>query len=298
MTLTCHNRDVTDSDTQQELSFLNEAEELLLSILSNTETPAITGTTYFVSNNGDDKNDGKSSETAWTTLEKVSNADLSQGDGVGTYDEGGRVITGGDGFSLVTGITIRDCYIHHNYDNGITIECGSDPGRVVADVTAVGNLIDYNCGGIQIICFDEEMVSHNIMFRDFLIEDNYILHSGESWAAAVQLVTREAPTDDLAAGHSIRLGDLNIPLYAPNTVFKNNVIYSESVCNIWGAFTGDAMPQFIDNQIYVRKDTMVALWSPDLDSDFLWYCIGDENYNSEVLFNQELGSGNIVGYFD
>lgn len=228
----------------------------------------------------------------------IQNCEIAWCGGVWAYDEGGRVVTGGDGFSLITGITIRDCYIHHNYDNGITIECGSDPGRVVADVTAVGNLIDYNGGGIQIICFDEDMVSHNIMFRDFLIEDNYILHSGESWAAAVQLVTREAPTDDLAAGHSIRLGDLNIRLYAPNTVFKNNVIYSESVCNIWGAFTGDAMPQFIDNQIYVRKDTMVALWSPDPDSDFLWYCIGDENYNSEVLFNQELGSGNIVGYFD
>lgn len=42
----------------------------------------ILGTAYYVSNNGDDTNDGKSPKTAWKTLQKVNNADLKWGDGV------------------------------------------------------------------------------------------------------------------------------------------------------------------------------------------------------------------------
>ncbi len=42
----------------------------------------ITGTKYYVSEDGNDENDGKSPETAWKTLEKVSFASLSEGDGV------------------------------------------------------------------------------------------------------------------------------------------------------------------------------------------------------------------------
>lgn len=43
---------------------------------------SVTGTSYFVSNNGDDANDGKTPETAWQTLKKVSDAKLQYGDGV------------------------------------------------------------------------------------------------------------------------------------------------------------------------------------------------------------------------
>lgn len=40
------------------------------------------GTTYFVSNSGNDNNDGLSPDTPWQTLEKVDEAKLSKGDGV------------------------------------------------------------------------------------------------------------------------------------------------------------------------------------------------------------------------
>lgn len=41
-----------------------------------------TGTAYYVSNNGNDKNDGKSPETAWASLERVNRAQLREGDAV------------------------------------------------------------------------------------------------------------------------------------------------------------------------------------------------------------------------
>ena len=42
----------------------------------------IRGTVYYVSNAGNDKNDGKTPETAWQTLTKVSETDFAAGDGV------------------------------------------------------------------------------------------------------------------------------------------------------------------------------------------------------------------------
>lgn len=42
----------------------------------------IKGTTYYLSNEGNDKNDGKTPETAWATLKKLQTATLKEGDGV------------------------------------------------------------------------------------------------------------------------------------------------------------------------------------------------------------------------
>ena len=42
----------------------------------------IRGRTYYVSCEGDDKNDGLTPETPWKSLEKVSSAYLYEGDGV------------------------------------------------------------------------------------------------------------------------------------------------------------------------------------------------------------------------
>lgn len=52
--------------------------------IRNTETEVeITGTAYYVSNDGDDENDGKSPEKAWKTIERVCREEsLTAGDGV------------------------------------------------------------------------------------------------------------------------------------------------------------------------------------------------------------------------
>lgn len=51
--------------------------------IRNTETNVtVSGTSYYVSADGDDSNDGKSPETAWKTLAKVSGSTLKSGDGV------------------------------------------------------------------------------------------------------------------------------------------------------------------------------------------------------------------------
>lgn len=57
-------------------------------ILNNADELLCEGTAYYVSNSGDDANDGKSPETAWATLERVNTARLSRGDGV-YFERGG-----------------------------------------------------------------------------------------------------------------------------------------------------------------------------------------------------------------
>ncbi len=75
-------------------SLVNDAREMMI---NNPETIyATVGTNYYVSNLGDDNNDGMSPETAWATLDKVNNAPLNEGDCV-LFNRGdffrGRIIT-------------------------------------------------------------------------------------------------------------------------------------------------------------------------------------------------------------
>ena len=51
-------------------------------ILNSATAVTVTGKSYYVSNEGDDNNDGLSAVTPWKTLSKVSDADLNPGDGV------------------------------------------------------------------------------------------------------------------------------------------------------------------------------------------------------------------------
>ena len=51
-------------------------------ILDSSDSITVSGTNYYVSNNGDDANDGKTPESAWKTLGKVSCVALLEGDAV------------------------------------------------------------------------------------------------------------------------------------------------------------------------------------------------------------------------
>ncbi|MBQ8551965.1 MAG: hypothetical protein IJ428_04020 [Clostridia bacterium] len=66
--------------------FLAELEALCekrkQAILNAPDALEIKGTTYYVSNDGSDENDGLSEKSPWQTLAKVSSAELSEGDGV------------------------------------------------------------------------------------------------------------------------------------------------------------------------------------------------------------------------
>lgn len=77
--LSKENLSTADSDFMAKLDNLtNRLEE---QIRYNTDDIKETsGNTYYLSNNGDDNNDGKSPKTAWKTLDKLNNSELGNGD--------------------------------------------------------------------------------------------------------------------------------------------------------------------------------------------------------------------------
>lgn len=65
------------------LEIMLDRADLLRQTILNTPTEiVVTGTSYYVSNSGDDRNDGLSPETAWATVDKVTKTKLNPGDGV------------------------------------------------------------------------------------------------------------------------------------------------------------------------------------------------------------------------
>ncbi len=64
------------------------AEKLKNEILNSKTNVLVFGTSYYVSNNGNDSNDGKSPEKAWKSLSKVNSAALQEGDAV-FFERGG-----------------------------------------------------------------------------------------------------------------------------------------------------------------------------------------------------------------
>jgi len=73
---------------EEDEAILADADAKKQAILSNTDELPCEGTAYYVSNTGNDNNDGHTPETAWATLEKVNSASLSRGDGV-YFERGG-----------------------------------------------------------------------------------------------------------------------------------------------------------------------------------------------------------------
>lgn len=68
--------------TAEDKAILDNANELKANILNSSTTVKVSGTSYYVSNDGNDNNDGLTPETAWATMERVDRADLKKGDGV------------------------------------------------------------------------------------------------------------------------------------------------------------------------------------------------------------------------
>lgn len=69
--------------------YMAEADALKESIINSKTTVTWTGTAYYISNKGDDSNDGLTPATAWKSVSKISGADfLKEGDAV-LFERGG-----------------------------------------------------------------------------------------------------------------------------------------------------------------------------------------------------------------
>ena len=180
-------------------AIVNTATEI---VWSDTFTPGetYTGTAYYVSNQGDDGNDGLSPETAWAALARVNQASLAYGDAVfferggivGVYNTGDASTGYGAGIQRLAGgmgggnhgTRFQNNYVHHMYHAGGGIETFEEQGfesGSVYGVQFVGNLF-YQCSsGLTFFNWDEEPNPER-KFVDCIYEDNWVLFTGlEDW---------------------------------------------------------------------------------------------------------------------
>ncbi len=68
--------------TESDKKILAEAERRREAIQNSHTNVTVTGKKYYVSNSGNDNNDGLSPQTSWNTITKVNNVKLNPGDGV------------------------------------------------------------------------------------------------------------------------------------------------------------------------------------------------------------------------
>ena len=69
--------------TNEYIAYLDAKQKMMRERIRNSETNVkIKGTSYYVSADGNDENDGLTPETAWLTPAKVSNTAFLPGDGV------------------------------------------------------------------------------------------------------------------------------------------------------------------------------------------------------------------------
>lgn len=248
------------------------------------------------------------------TLCQIQNCEISFCGGyVLFYDEQGRPEMAGDGMNIQRPCVIANNYIHHNADNGITCEYG-DGGKnvLISELTISRNLFEYNHMDIQVTSFDEDMKANGSVFRDILVEDNYMLYTSDGWSNYIH-----SENGDYSPGGCIKCGDFSSPLYSENLVFRNNILYSETARSfIYGGNIGYEPPVFENNTLYMRPYAQmpqntgaVALWANDEyigeeHTEFLW--IFDDSVWPEwfsvkdwnMFLNEYLGTGNTLVFVD
>ena len=95
-----------------------------------------------------------------------------------SYNCGSMGCNGGGMAFNGSGITVRNNYVHHTFQEGIALELFENC-PAMADCTISGNLIEQCTQAILLCNWDEEAVEGHI-FRNMAVEDNLVLDSGKN----------------------------------------------------------------------------------------------------------------------
>ena len=129
--------------------------------------------------------------------------------------------------------TVRDCYVYQVFDAGLT----NQNDGIMENITYVGNLIEYCNYGIEIFNWNDDGIN---IYRNVLVEDNYILFSGEGWCKH----RFEYGWNAAIEGH-----DAQTP--SENYIIRNNVFY-EAQHTLLTIGSEDKYAPKLQNNIYVQ----------------------------------------------
>ncbi|MDP4094671.1 MAG: right-handed parallel beta-helix repeat-containing protein [Bacillota bacterium] len=140
------------------------------------------------------------------------------------------VVRSGDGILLARGTnsSIVNNYVHHVYDQGLSVETGpwfNDADRYAKNMTIKGNLVEDCSGGMVLADWEALQLNKDswTIFQNITIEDNYFMYSGYGWS-------HQQPEYDWGVAGQINNGNCNMffgfPAKAGKDIFvKNNVFY-------------------------------------------------------------------------
>lgn len=189
--------------------------------------------------------------------------------GAGVGMDTTAVVRSGDGILMNgTNASAINNYIHHCYDNAITIETGpwiSEDKRFIKNVTLKGNLTDASAGDL-LICDWEAMrknTDNKLLFQNILVEDNYFMYSGYGWShlePGYEWGTAAGPAND---------GNCNLriayPAKAGKDIFiKNNVFYLSRYALVGGVYGPTVQPyqlSFSGNTYVQNNGSILAEWT-------------------------------------
>lgn len=283
-------------------AIVNTATEI---VWSDTFTPGetYTGTAYYVSNQGDDGNDGLSPETAWATLARVNQASLAYGDAVffergcivGVYNTGDASTGYGAGIQRLAGgmgggnhgTRFQNNYVHHMYHAGGGIETFEEQGfesGSVYGVQFVGNLF-YQCSsGLTFFNWDEEPNPER-KFVDCIYEDNWVLFTGlEDW-----MDQSFSPAFSHEGGPNLQEG----------CAIRNNVFFvARSTIVYIQKYVEEYFPDFEGNTYVQYADIpLIHCDSENLETDIYdpqaaMEVLGDES-GTVILLNEDIWSNRL-----
>lgn len=143
-----------------------KGEKLKEEILNAKDEVEITGTKYYVSNNGNDSNSGLSPEEAWATTDKVQSTEFKDGDGV-LFERGST--WWGVAMRLESGVTYAAYGEGDKPEFYGTARNYADPSCwKETEIPNVWETVDIISGPAGHILFDEEIYSYKVQSNDEL----------------------------------------------------------------------------------------------------------------------------------
>lgn len=268
-------------------------EALKQEILNAEDNVEIKGTTYYVSNSGNDENSGLSPDEAWATADKVNDFKFSEGDGV-LFERGGR--WWGVCLLLQNGVT------YAAYGNGNKPELFGTAKNYASpeywketDVPNVWETTEDISGSAGFILFEEEIYTHKVktdeeLSKNFDFSDtNYntspvkLYYDGGNPGNAFKKIYIAPGTSVINAArkHDIRVDNLAV-MYTGWHGFKTSNVKNMEITNCVVGWIGGAGTA-------TRWGNGIEFWenASDCSIDHCWvyqvYDTGVTNQSNGVL---------------
>ena len=263
------------STPMKNAKFDSKAEEMRKAIVNAKDTIKAKGTTYYVSNNGSDSNNGKSPDKAWKTVSRVASAAIQSGDAV--------LFERGSVFRTSAVLTLKSGVSYGAYGTGVK-PCiyGSRKNYATAEWKSLGNnlweLKSAFTGDVGLIVFNHGEAYGRLKDSQSDLKNNYDFYVGSpsSMTTKVIVYLKKAPStywdieigEDrhilLGNGDNITIENLTLK-YTGAHAFHAGSCKNVTIRNCEVGFCGGSYLLNAGTNSYVRYGNGIELMGTDVD---------------------------------